>query len=62
MKRIEKYNVKKLLNNMFIEKLLKRFNEKVYNKKYIYAKELYEDYINQNSKVDINNFLLRSDI
>ena len=47
---------------MFIDKLLKCFNEKDYNKKYSYAKDLYDYYMNKNSDFDINNFSFRSDI
>ena len=58
----KKYNVKKLPDDMFIDKLLKCFNEKDYNKKYSYAKDLYDYYMNKNSDFDINNFSFRSDI
>ena len=58
----KKYNVKKLQDDIFVDKLLKCFREKEYNKKFIYAKELYEYYMEQNSKFDINNFSFRSDI
>lgn len=57
-----KYNVKKLPDNEFIDNLLKCFNEKDYDKKFINAKELYVYYMNQNIKFDINNFTFRSDI
>ena len=36
--------------------------EKDYDKKYEYAKELYDYYMEQNNDFDINNFSLRSDI
>jgi len=58
----KKYNVKKLPDDTFIDKLLKCFNEKDYNKKFICARELYDYYMEQNSKFDINNFSFRSDI
>ena len=56
-----RYNVKKLPDNTFIELLLKCFNEKDYDKKYSNAKELYNYYMSKHN-FDINNFSLRSDI
>lgn len=58
----KRYNVKKLPDDIFMEKLLKCFNEKDYNKKFIFAKDLYDYYIEQNPKFDINDFSFRSDI
>ena len=57
-----RYNIKKLPEDIFIDKLLKCFKEKDYNKKYEYAKDLYDYYMNQNKDFDINNFELRSEI
>ena len=57
-----RYNIKKLPEDIFIDKLLKCFKEKDYNKKYEYAKELYDYYMTQNKDFDINNFELRSEI
>lgn len=58
----KKYNIMKLPDDIFIDKLLKCFKEKDYDKKFDYAKELYEYYMNKNSNFDINNFSFRSDI
>ena len=58
----KKYNVKKLPDDLFIDKLLKCFSEKDYDKKYNCAKELYDYYMDINSDFDINNFSFRSDI
>ena len=57
-----KYNIKKLPDNIFIDKLLNCFNEKDYNQKFNYASELYNYYMSKNSNFDINNFSFRSDI
>ena len=57
-----KYNVKKLPEQEFIDKLLNCFNEKDYNKKFLYAKELYNYYSNQFKNFDINDFVLRSSV
>ena len=58
----KRYNINKLPNEEFVNKLLNCFNEKNYDKKYKYAKELYDYYMNDNSDFDINDFSLRSDI
>ena len=58
----KKYNVKKLPDDIFVDKLLKCFNEKDYNKKFTYAKNLYDYYMDKNSNFNINNFSFRSDI
>ena len=58
----KRYNVKKLPDDIFIEKLLKCFNEKDYNKKFMCAKDLYDYYMKQNSNFDINDFSFRSDV
>ena len=58
----KKYNVKKLPDDIFVDKLLKCFNEKDYNKKFSNAKDIYDYYMNKNSNFDINNFSFRSDI
>ena len=58
----KKYNVKELPDDIFVDKLLKCFNEKDYNKKFSSAKDIYDYYMNKNSNFDINNFSLRSDI
>ena len=52
----------KLPDEEFVNKLLNCFNEKDYNKRYEYAKELYDYYMEQNNDFDINDFTLRSDI
>lgn len=51
----EKYNVKKLPDDMFINKLLKCFNEKDYDKKIVCAKELYDCFMNVSSSFDIKD-------
>lgn len=58
----KRYNVNKLPEDEFVNKLLNCFNEKDYNKRYEYAKELYIYYMEQNNNFDINDFSLRSDI
>ena len=58
----KRYNVKKLPDDIFIEKLLICFSEKDYNKKFMCAKDLYDYYMKQNSNFDINDFSFRSDI
>ena len=58
----KRYNVNKLPDDEFVNKLLNCFNEKDYNKRYEYAKELYDYYIEQNNDFDINDFSLRSEI
>lgn len=58
----KRYNVNKLPEDEFVNKLLNCFNEKDYNKRYEYARELYDYYMNENSDFDINDFSLRSDI
>ena len=58
----KKYNVRELPDEEFVNKLLNCFNEKDYNKRYEYAKELYDYYMEQNNDFDINSFSLRSDI
>lgn len=58
----KRYNLRKLPDEEFVNKLLNCFNEKDYDKKYEYAKELYDYYMEQNNDFDINNFSLRSDI
>ena len=40
----------------FVNKLLNCFNEKDYNKRYEYAKELYDYYMNENNDFDILYF------
>ena len=57
-----RYNVKYLPEQEFIDKILNCLNEKEYNKKYEYAKDLYNYYMNQNKDFNINNFILRSEI
>lgn len=58
----KRYNVRELPDEEFVNKLLNCFNEKDYDKKYKYAKELYDYYMEQNNDFDINDFSLRSDI
>ena len=58
----KRYNVNKLPEDEFVNKLLNCFNEKDYNKRYEYAKELYNYYMEQNNDFDINDFSLRSEI
>ena len=58
----ERYNLKKLPEKEFSDKLLACFAAKDYDEKYICAKELYNYYMEQNSKFDINNFAFRSKI
>lgn len=55
-----KYNIVKLPDQDFITKLNNCFNEKDYDKKYIFAKELYKYFLNEFKDFDINNFSLRS--
>lgn len=57
-----RYNVKQLPEQEFIDKVLNCLNEKEYNKKYEYAKDLYNYYMNQNKDFNINNFILRSEV
>ena len=57
-----RYNINKLPEDKFVNKLLNCFNEKDYNKRYGCAKELYDYYMEQNNDFDINDFSLRSDI
>ena len=58
----KRYNVRELPDEEFVNKLLNCFNEKDYDKKYEYAKELYDYYMEQNNDFDINDFSLRSEI
>ena len=56
----KKYNVKKLPDQKFILKVIKCFDEKNYDKKFIYAKELYDYFFSQFIDFDINNLTVRS--
>ena len=58
----KRYNVNKLPDNTFINKIVKCFNEKDYDKRIICAKELYDYFMEKNPNFDINNFSLRSEI
>lgn len=55
-----KYNIIKLPEQEFTSKLINCFNEKDYDKKYMYAKELYQYFLDEFQDFDINNFSLRS--
>lgn len=56
----EKYNVKKLPDQDFILRIIKCFDEKDYDKKFLFAKELYKYFLNQFNDFDINNLIVRS--
>ncbi len=58
----KRYNIAKLPDEEFVNKLLKCFKEKEYNKKYEYAKDLYNYYMEQNKDFNINDFEFRSEI
>ncbi|MBQ4263276.1 MAG: nucleotidyltransferase domain-containing protein [Bacilli bacterium] len=58
----KKYNVQKLPEQEFIEKVLNCFNAKEYNDKYKFAKELYDYFFLQFNDFDINNLEVRSNI
>lgn len=58
----ERYNLKKLPEKEFTDKLLACFTAKEYNDKYICAEELYNYYMGVNPDFDINNFSFRSKI
>ncbi len=55
-----KYNVRKMPDNEFVTKVVKCFNEKNYDKKFIYAKELYDYFLSQFANFDINNLSIIS--
>lgn len=55
-----KYNVVKLPEQEFIEKVIKCLDEKNYDKRYENAKELYEYFLSQFPSFDINNLAVRS--
>lgn len=57
-----RYNVKKLPDQEFIAIITKCLNEKEYNKKFIYAKELYDYFLKQFIDFDINNLVVRSSV
>ena len=57
-----KYNIKKLPDDVFIDKLLKCFSEKDYDKKFYCAKDIYNYYMKKNPNFDINNFKYRSNV
>ena len=54
----ERYNLKKLPEKEFTDKLLACFTAKEYNEKYVCAKELYNYYMGVNPDFDINNFFV----
>ena len=58
----KKYNIIKLPDKEFIDLLLKCFDEKEYNKKYISAKVLYLYVLKQFNDFNINNFALKSEV
>ena len=57
----KRYNVKKLQEKEFVDKVLMCFNEKDYDKKFICAENLYNYYMEHNPKFNINNFSLVSE-
>ena len=61
-KYVQRYNLKKLPEKEFSDKLLACFSAKEYGQKYICAKQLYQYYMMQNPDFDINNFSFRSKI
>lgn len=56
----EKYNVRKMPNQEFIIRIIKCLDEKDYDKKFEYAKDLYNYFLNQFNDFDINNLVVRS--
>ncbi len=56
----EKYNVRKMPNKEFIIRIIKCLDEKDYDKKFEYAKDLYNYFLNQFNDFDINNLVVRS--
>lgn len=58
----ERYNLKKLPEKEFSDKLLACFKAKEYTEKYIRAEKLYNYYMGANPDFDINNFSFRSKI
>lgn len=56
----EKYNIKKLPDQEFIEKVMKCFREKDYDLKFANAKDLYYYFLKQFPDFDINNLVIRS--
>lgn len=58
----KKYNVKKLPNQEFIEKVIHCLDEKEYNKKFQNANELYLYFLNEFKDFDINNLVIRSSV
>ena len=59
---VRRYNLKKLPEKQFSDKLLACFNAKEYSVKYQRAKELYDYFMAQHQEFDINNFSFRSKI
>ena len=58
----KRYNVKEMPDQEFIDKLINCFKEKDYQKKYLYAKELYNYFMSKSNNFDINHFSYRSNI
>ena len=56
----EKYNVRKMPNQEFIIRIIKCLDEKDYDKKFEYAKDFYNYFLNQFNDFDINNLVVRS--
>lgn len=56
----KRYNVRKLPDEEFIEKVIKCLNEKEYDNKFICAKELYNYLLSEFPTFDINNLVVRS--
>lgn len=55
-----RYNVKKLPDQEFILKIINCFEEKNYDKKFNYARDLYNYFFSQFTNFDINNLIIRS--
>lgn len=56
----EKYNIKRLPDEKFREKVMKCLREKEYDLKFANAKDLYQYFLEQFSDFDINNLAIRS--
>lgn len=57
----KKYNVKKLPDQGFITKFIKCLDEKNYDKKFLFAKDLYYYFLSQFKDFNINSLVIRSD-
>lgn len=57
-----KYNVKRLPDQEFITKIINCLKEKEYDRKFLFAKDLYNYFLEQFSDFDIDNLVVRSSV